>query len=241
MKNLFLILLLCNASAAFADLTMDLSDGGRAQVSDGRVAFGTKGNYVLFEPGKESFILVNDSEKTYMEVPQDFAKQMADMMAAQMEKMMAEIPPEQREMFKKTMKGMVPGQQQPVQRTTRPTGNESTVAGFDCSELEVTTPGRGADELICVATADELDISDDDYAALIGAMKAMAQMAQMGNKGVSPMNFDDIGGIPIRTQGSNGKKISELVGLSNDSIPADRFEVPAGYRETSIEAMLGGR
>jgi hypothetical protein len=220
---------------------MDLSDGGRAQVSNGHVAFGSKGNYVLLQPGKETFIVVNDADKTYMEVQQDIAKQIADMMAAQMEKMMAEIPPEQREMLKKTMQGMMPGQQEPVEKTIRRTGKESTVAGFDCSEIEVSTPGGGAEELICVASADELDISDDDYAALVGAMKAMAQMAQIGNRGAALTNFDDMGGIPIRTQGANGRKISELVGLSNDSIPADRFEVPAGYRETSIEAMLGGR
>ena len=95
------------------------------------------------------------------------------------------------------------------------------------------------DELICVATADELDISDGDYAALVGAMKAMAQMSLIGDPGASPVNFDAIGGIPIRTQGAKGRKISELIGLNNDSIPANRFEVPAGYRQTSIEQMMG--
>jgi hypothetical protein len=230
--SLFIItIFMATARTAFADVTMELSDGGLAQVSDGHVAFGTKETYVLIEPGQNNFILVNNDDQSFIEVPPDFTQRMADTMAATMKKMMAELPPEQRAIFKMTMKGM-PGMQQPVEKTARRTGNQNTVAGFDCSEVEISASGRGVEELICVATADQLGISAADHAALVGAMSAMAKMGNVGNYGIGIMNFDDIGGMPIRTQNS------ELVGINSDSIPADRFEIPTGYREISIDTLL---
>lgn len=222
-----------------AEVEMRFNDGSVGIVSDGRVMFGDEKNAVLYLPGDEGMIVIDSSEQTWMRLEPGFASKMAEQVQAQMNQMLASIPPEQRAMVEAQMKGMMPqfGQEMP-QVNIRKTGEMDTVAGFDCAEAEVSFDGGGVEENVCIADADELGIADEDFSALIAAMRGMAEIATLNPDAPPQADFGEIGGVPIRTTDRNYGNDSELVSLSTDNVDTSRFDIPDGYREVSIEDMM---
>lgn len=224
---------------AQAEVEMRFNDGSVGIVSDGRVMFGDATNAVLYLPGDEGMIVLNSDAKTWMRLEPGFAGKMAEQVQAQMDQMLASMPPEQRAMVEAQMKGMMPQiPQEMPQVNVRKTGATDTVAGFDCEEAEVSFEGGMAEETVCIADADELGIADEDYDAIIEAMRGMAEIASLNPNASPQADFGEMGGVPIRTMGRDSSGNSELVSLSTDDVDTSRFEIPDDYREVSLEDMM---
>lgn len=234
-----IILILLLPTFVNAEVEMRFNDGSVGIVSDGRVMFGDDTNAVLYLPGDEGMIVIDSSQQTWMRLEPGFASKMAEQVQAQMNQMLASVPPEQRAMVEAQMKGMMPqmGQEAP-QVNIRKTGKTDTVAGFDCAEAEVSFEGGGVEETVCIADADELGIADEDFDSLIAAMRGMAEIATLNPDAPPQADFGDIGGVPIRTTDRNYGNDSELVSVNTDNVDTARLEIPDGYREVSIEDMM---
>lgn len=240
-KNVMFLTLILVSFSAVADVRMDYSDGSFVMFSGDHVVAGDKDGHAIFEAGKDTFIIVNHKEKNYMEVSETFAEDVASAMSAKMEEMLADVPPEQRAMIEQSMKGMMPGggaMPEPPKMTVNKTGKQDNVAGFDCSEVEVSYSGRIPDMVSCVATPKELGISNKDFESMAAAMRSMSRMAGREDDDESDMDFEGMGGIPIRTRVLPNGSEDELVSLSKDNISEDQFAVPAGYTKVSMDDMM---
>ncbi len=237
MRHAFFVMLVALPTAVFADFEMRYDDGTVGLVADGRVMFGDDQDRFLIEAGKEEMLLIDDREKTVMRVKPGFMKDMMAQARAEMEQMLAGMPPEQRAMVEAQMGNMLPPMPEdlPALEIVR-TGNEHEVAGYDCDEVEVRTEAGAVEEVLCVADADELGIDDDDFETLTAAMRQMMEMASVGASNVPQADFGELGGVPIRTSGSGNP--SALVSIDTGAIDAARMQVPAGYREVTMEEMM---
>lgn len=241
MQKIALPALLFASSLAHADVSMTLSDGSFIKVNDRFVAIGDEDGHGIFEDGKSTFLMVDHDEKTYMEVSETFAEDVSAMMAKQMEEMLADIPPAQRAMFEQSMAESLPGggmMPEPPTMHVKKTGKRDTVAGYECAEVEISYGDGGVEELACVATAQELGISNNDFDSMAGAIRSLSQMAGMDGDDESIMDFEAMGGLPIRTRDLESGDVDELVSLSKDKLDDDTFAVPPNYRETSMEMMM---
>lgn len=234
-----LIALFMLPAAAGADVEMRYSDGLIGLVSDGRVMFGDAENSVLFTPGDPGMIVLSRAERTWMRLEPGFADEMMAQMQARMDQMLAGMPPEQRAMVEQQMKSMMPQlNEAPPEMSIARTGAEDEVAGYDCEVAEIRFEDGSVDEVVCVATPDELGIADDDFEALMSAMQGMAEIASVNPNAAPVTDFGKLGGIPIRSRGADGGP-SELVSIDTGSIDEARFAIPDNYREVSIADMMG--
>ncbi|MGB5353546.1 MAG: DUF4412 domain-containing protein [Woeseia sp.] len=240
MKSVFTLVLLLSCSAATADVELQFSDGTVGIVNDGRVLFGDDKGSVLFVPGEEGMIIISHEDRTWMRLKPGFANAVADQMQAQVDAMLAGMPPEQQAMVRQQMAGMMPPKPEDMpEMQIRKTGKSDEVAGFDCEEAEITYEDGKVEEVVCVATADELDIGDEDFAAMINAMKGMAEIASVGGAQAPQLDFSKLDGIPVRTRARDKGVDNEIVSLSTSSVDPGRLKVPDGYREASVEDMMG--
>ena len=239
-KLIFLVLLLVSTTA-FADVTMTFSDGSFVKINERYVAIGDDYGFGIIEDGKDTFIMVDHGERSYMEVSATFADDVSAMMAAQMEQMLADVPPEQRAMIEQSMKGMMPGggaMPEPPKMMVRKTGDTDSVAGYKCSEVEISYGTGQAEEMSCVATTSELGISGRDFASMAAAMRAISRMAGMDGEDDTLVDFEAMGGIPIRTRDLPAGDAEELVSLSKDDLDDSDFAVPDSYTKVSMEDMM---
>lgn len=238
MHRSMLLIPLIAAAPALADIELKYSDDTTILVRDDRVRLGDTESYMLFEKGKETFLIVDNNEKTYMEITENFMSDLTSSMNAQLEQMLSELPPEQREMYRESMEAMMPSpsRKNEVQMSVRATGEKDEVAGFSCREAVVSYGGTNAafDQSLCVADPDDLGMSDDDLAMMTAAMKSISGIVGYDEES-SFMDLEELGGVPVRSASDDVGIDSELVSVSNDSIDAERFEVPDGYRKVSIE------
>lgn len=235
-KTAALALLLTN-SLVLADVSMTFSDGSFVKVNDRYVVIGDEDGHGIIEAGKSTFIMVDHEGQTHMEVSESFAEDVAAMMAAQMEEMLADIPPEERAMYEQSMAGggALPA---PPKMNVKKTGKQDTVAGYKCTEIEISYGDGAVEELSCVASAKELGISSKDFASMAAAMRSVSRMVGMDGDDESIMDFEAMGGIPIRTLDLEFGDEEELVSLSKDTLDNDTFAIPAGYRKVSMEDMM---
>ncbi len=228
-------------SLAFADVSLTFSDGSFVRTNDRYMVAGDKEGFIIIETGKSGLIIVDHKERTYMEVSETFVEDTHAMMAAKMEQMLAAIPPEQRAMFEQSMADMMAGggaKQELPKMNVRKTGKQDTFAGHTCSEVEISYGDGEVEEIACVATVDELGISERDYASLVAGTLSLSRMSSMNGDDKTIMDFDAMGGIPIRIRDLKDGDEDALVSLSHEKLADDMFAIPPGYRKVSMEDMI---
>lgn len=236
MRSLFLVLLMVFPGLVVADAEMSFSDGSTGLISDGKVLFGDVNASILYEDGQDFFVVMEHDKKTYMRMDKEFARDVQSQVNAEMEKMLASLPEAQRAMAEQQMKAMMPQMQQAPKTSVRRTGDSDQVADFDCDIVEVVSDDGSIDSVVCVASRGELGLSSADYQTLRGAMEAMQEMAAMGGGGSAENDFDQLGGIPIRTKSKYDS--SELVSFDDADVDDARVQVPADYTEVSVKDMM---
>jgi hypothetical protein len=240
MNARLLLILLCSPNVVFADIEMKFSDGSSFLVGNGRVMFGDDDNAVLYEPGRKGLVVLNREEKSWLEMAPGFAGDVAERMAEQMEKMLADLPPEQRAMVQQSMPDVAaPKELQRTQFTVRNTGKQDEVAGFECREAEISTDDGLAEEIVCIASAEELGIDDEDYAALSDFMNSLSELASASPDEEPLVDFSVLGGIPIRSEIVEFGDLSELISVDTSSVDTDRLRIPSDYAEVSMDQVVG--
>ncbi|MGH8284139.1 MAG: hypothetical protein ACRETT_00045 [Steroidobacteraceae bacterium] len=195
----------------------------------------------------QTMYAIDHGEKSYTVVDKATMDRMATQLADMRKKMdaqMAGMPPEQRAMVEKMMKGQRMAStesESQSKRSVKSTGRSDSVAGRACRVWEIAQDGVKREELCVVAPA-----SLPGGRELMNAMREMTQMSRgfvekLGGGGDAMddawSDLDQINGIPILTRNfEDGKVIDEtrLTGVREEGIGAAAFEVPKGFRQEKI-------
>ncbi len=99
--------------------------------------------------------------------------------------------------------------------------------------------GRPEHEL-CTATASEIGMPGEDYAALRNAFKAMASIAKEFRQAEGMMfDLEEMEGIPVSSrQLTDGKDGNRLISVSTSRIAAESLVVPADFVEKDPRAGM---
>jgi hypothetical protein len=161
---------------------------------------------VLFlTEGGNRLVMIDHARNEYREMDQasidQMAGQMQGMMAA-MEEKLNSLPPEQRAMMEKMMKGKRGGANAPARKTVYTARGSATKNGFRCTQYEGT---RGAEKVaeLCAATPSVLSMMQSDYQVFSKMREFLSGFAKMtANSPFAPRGMDtladtSIDGIPV--------------------------------------------
>jgi hypothetical protein len=208
---------------------------------------------LIFDSGKGELVVLDYADKKYYVMTREqmdaMAVQVSDAMR-QMEEALAAMPPEQRAMAEKMMKGRMP-QQAPAQSQPRSsiskTGSSGSVAGLDCDNYEVSESGRKIRDM-CVASWDEIDggrestdammAIADFFSGIRDAVTAAGGMTALDHQQEMFAHMKDLKGFPISSKSFDdaGALTSESRLISSETVslgPGD-FAPPAGFSEQDV-------
>ncbi|HEU4623403.1 MAG TPA: DUF4412 domain-containing protein [Steroidobacteraceae bacterium] len=213
-------------------------DGGRMRTENGERG---EGAVAIFKD--QAMYVLDPANKSYRKIDKATVDQMAAKLAEarkQMQAAMANMPPERRAMMEKMMGQLGGAANDGAKRTLKKTSRKETVAGIECTVWEASVGGEKVEEL-CAAPA----------ASVTGGAEMMKTMREVGEmlKGFTKSfgagsqidgnwrDMETLNGVPVLTRDFSGGKVTSETRLAvarKESIPADRFEVPAGYTEKKI-------
>jgi hypothetical protein len=151
-----------NTDLATKKVTTDtiLLDANRLRMEsdDGRVVM------FLTDGGRNRMVMLDKSKNQYQEIDEQTMQQMAQQMSgamAQMEAAMKNVPPEQRAMMEKMMKGKMPQAAAAAPKTVYTAKGSGSVNGFSCTKYEGM---RGAEKVadVCAGVPAQLKLSASD-------------------------------------------------------------------------------
>lgn len=247
---------------AFADASIyiakdpnDPSSKTPLYISDGKITVKDPQQpnaQVMFDSKKQVMTVLNHANKTYTELNPKTMEGLANQMNAMQQQMMAQmqsLPPEHREKMKQMMgdnydKLMGQAASAPKPRLVS-TDKTRKIQGYQCKVAEFHMHGEKTSE-VCLASADELGISKEDYQTMESFLGFVAEMSK------KLPNGDDIMGefaawraegsvIPIQeTRYENGKATTsrELVSVSKDKVDSEQFNIPKNYSKQDLTSMM---
>lgn len=199
------------------------------------------GTSAIIDPTEGSMTLLDHANKSFTKIGKAELQQMADMMK-QMEQMMANMPPEARQMMQGRMAGAGGGTAPAV---TADTGQTSTVAGKSCKVFR-TTQGTRTTAEYCLADAAAIDLPAADRTTIVAALNWSKQFVETMAKGplgsMAARTPFPAGMVPLRTttfDAGGARSTVEFVSVSTAAIPAETFAVPSGYKEQKLNMGRG--
>ena len=223
------------AAPARADFRADFADvqgtGApsltRIEVSGGRMLMDTANGSMLVDANSGRILMLMHDKHQYM----DMGK-----MAQSMNAMLANVPPQMREMMKQRMAAHGGGTV-----TYAPSGQTATVAGYACAVYRVTV-GENHMSDSCLADLSAAGIDAADQATVRKVFDDLRAMAQTASAGMAKSTLSQLpsGKFPVQmTRYENGKvaDVAQIKSVSHAGVAAADFEVPAGYSEMEMPAM----
>jgi len=214
---------------------------GTTLIGSGKIRSDTDAtNSVIIDPNPTTgaMYLIDHTRKSVTKI----TRADLDAILKQMNDMMAQIPPEMQAMIKGRM-GNAPGMPPPSK--TVDTGERATVAGKSCRIFRTTNAGGQVTAESCMADPSAIEISAADRATMTAAMAWSKDLMDKMADGPFGRFMDASpfknGLVPLRSTTINGttRKTSEFVGTSSAALPADTFNIPAGYKVDTLQSMMG--
>lgn len=204
-------------------------------------------NEMIFRGERREMVVIDHEEKSYMIIDEAMIRSIGEQLSgveAQMREALKNVPPEQRAMMEKMMKGRMPPQAASPARPKvelRRTSESDTRNGYPCMKYEATLDGRKVRE-IWVTPWDNVEGGDE----AVEAFEAMAEffaemrdsMPRFGsdeNQNDNPFeNMKEMNGFPVvsyeyATDGSLESE-SSLSSSTRRSVDPEEFEPPSGYK-----------
>ena len=200
-----------------------------------RMSHQGRGQWMLYRDGDQALYIVNDRDRSYQRVDAEMLDSLSrqiQAMQAQVEAQLAQLPPEQREM----MRGMMPKLPNHSQADySVEFGDEQRkVSGFACRPLVVKNGGEPVEE-ICLASIDELKLSESDLNLLKRMGDTMGEMAASLGAGSMAAVMEASDGVPVEHRKAGAEQAeSVLLKVEREAQPAGRFTVPEGYEEKPL-------
>ena len=253
---------IAQAGVVFRVETEDLKAGGEAEITEMKVdgnrmrtdSRGKDSATMIFLGDTDEMYVIDHKEKTYMVLDratvERLGNQMSDAMK-QMEEALKNVPPEQREMMERMMKGKMKGMSTSEPRSepqVRSLGQSDSVNGVGCDWKEISrddvvelkacvcnwTDIAGGDEL------QQISLEMKDFASAL--LDALGSFGGAGGFASSveqnPMSvMEKAGGFPLITesfQGGNLTGRSRFQSVEEIAISDDEFMPPSGYKKKDM-------
>lgn len=242
--------------------------GGKVRMEGGRgigIYDAATNTFTMLMPDKKQYLVFDEKSANAMGASANAAQQQAqaamaahqaqiDQANQQAQAAMANMTPEQKAMMQQMMAGHggAPGAGPMgamagggMQMDTKDLGTSETVAGHKCEDMQVTMNGRPVVSL-CVMSGSPsaLGIPAADVKTLeamhAGMLKLSGHMGPMGQAMASMM----VKGFSLKTTRQVYRDMQPVTetdtfkDTSTVSLSAALFEIPAGYTETTLPAMM---
>ncbi|MGQ0794218.1 MAG: DUF4412 domain-containing protein [Deltaproteobacteria bacterium] len=255
------VMLIFLTEGAFAGLIVDQvryqagSDAktkGKILISNNKIKFVEENGNTLaiLNLNTGEMIQVDNRGRRYVVAkPEDYVKFFGEAtarMKTELEKQLAQLPPDQRAKIQQNMKAQgisFPGEDKPVKLDLKKTGAVESIAGFKSNKYEVYEDGKLSEEVWVSAELGldkELDMKKmADYMTEI--KKATKQSSGLDEQEkVFKTLYDS--GFPTKTVshaiGGQGSYIEEITKVSPGDVADGEFQAPAGYKKVTLTEML---
>ncbi|MDQ8201748.1 DUF4412 domain-containing protein [Pelagicoccus sp. SDUM812003] len=252
------VFLVSNAFAGHVyNLTHSDSEGGGEAESATILVDGAKvkmsgldeDSEVIFDGSSNTLIMVNHAEKSYLKMDKESIEELSAKLSQAMEEMerqLANVPPAQRKMMERMMKGKMPAMDEPeIETTVNRTGETDTVAGYEAEKVEVSSTDGSSQELWVVPWS-KLGGAEDISQAFTGMSSLFDDL--MGALSQGPMagfvdgklksgwlgKLQSLEGFPVmaKVYDQAGELVSEtlLSDIEERAIAGSEFKAPKGYK-----------
>jgi hypothetical protein len=255
MKPLLHALVLCATSLAaqvtLADTTIRLGgseDASRTviQVKNhmARLAHAGQPGHVLYDRARHVAIYVDPERREYREIDQQQLDRYAEIITQlrrQMEQLSAQmqnLPAAQRAFIEQQM-GIPAGGLPDLEVMTTESRGKYRVAGFNC-ELQVLLKDQQPIGEVCLATAADTGMSEDDFATLMAMMKFMRDMASTTQKMVGELGensrllLSGLHGVPVKMKDYVSKTEYHVTEVSRDELAPAIFDQHLAYQKQDL-------
>lgn len=250
------------AGVIFRVETEDLKAGGQVEITEMKVdgnrmrtdSGGKDSVTMIFLGDTDEMYVIDHKEKTYMVMDRETVERLGNQMSEamkQMEEALKDVPPAQREMMERMMKGKMKGMPTSEPRSdsqVRSLGQSDSVNGVGCDWKEVSR-----DEVVelkaCVCNWTDIPGGDEirrvslemkDFAsALVDAFGSFGDSGGLASSlGENPMSvMEKTGGFPLITenfQEGNLTRRSRFQSVEEVAISDDEFMPPSGYKKRDM-------
>lgn len=239
-RQLSCLIFALGCAGAQADVTLTYAgpDGRpdlRYYVADGKIRIEDPeaDSVMLYDASGDTLTFIDTASREYSVLDPAARERLQKEMGGAMAEMKAQLeamPPEQRKM----MEGMMGGFMKALEPEVEKTGEERSVAGYDCAVIRITVAAALSSE-VCVAEPGEVGVSAADYATMKRMGESMQQLADdiLQGLGGNLSAFNDLDGVAVSM--TEDGETSTLKSVSDASIPAERFAVPEGYTRKAFD------
>ena len=208
---------------------------------------------VLIDGAAKRLDVINDREKTYMELTEEDMKRALERFQAmkpQLEEAMKNMPPEQRKLIQDKLAGMGAGLDgkpaKPPEYKFDKLGEKKNINGIPCEVYRVLEDGKPREE-DCLSpwSAGLIQKSDLEGIRKFGEEMAKSFGGAAGGQRDIFAHMDKYPGIPVsrvplEADGTRGAE-EQIKSVKRGSISAAKFTVPAGYTKKAMPmGGLGG-
>ncbi len=203
------------------------------------------GDVVIYRMDQRVFWILNNQNKTYMEITEQDLKKMAGTMNEAMQNMqeaMKDLPPEQRAMMEEMMKGNLPAEKT---RTTYKKVSSGEKVGEWTTDKYIAMNETDVVEEVWTAQPEALGLKKEDFAGLYKMSELFSQYFK-DTDFYHPIILEDqaqpgdYSGLPLRIiTYSRGMKMhqTEVKEIKRQNFQASLFDLPAGYSKQEMEEM----
>jgi GLPGLI family protein len=204
------------------------------------------GNVIIIRLDKELMISVNNENKEYsqmnfteLEAMMKKLRSKVDTAMQEMQKKMADMPPEQRKMMEQMMAKSFGVGSSGGKLEVKKSGESRTISGYACTKLVVTQDDK--EVLVLWTTKDIKEFASirNDYEQLATRISSvMASNNRWGGGALAqawPEAMKVIDGFPIQQEMGGIKTV--VTKIEKKSTPASEFEPPAGYKRVESASL----
>lgn len=202
--------------------------------SEAKSPQGQPENTVIYRADQDVIYIVSHDEKKYMRMDKETIAEMSSKMNDAMQKLEAQLkqmPPEQRAMMEKMMKGRMPKTAEKRTLVVKPAGSEGGLRKYEVwlgkekeSEVWVSDPGKVG------ISAENMAVFQKMSTLFESLVQSLARNPYF-NTEVNPFEgFKQMDGFPVRIKDKDGE-VTVIRNASQQSLNASLFEVPSGYQE----------
>lgn len=238
-------------------ITVTKVDGNRMRI-DTQSMEGELANTAMFLGETDEMYMIDHKKKTYMVIDKEQVEAMVSQLSEamkQMEEALAQVPPAQREMMERMMKGKMPGAnyEPPAPQVVTDLGESGSVNGVGCQWKQVTRDDK-LERKVCVADPSSIAGADEmvalahemrDFAeGLMQLAQSASNMPMMGGGTMATVGAGmtaELNGYPLIAEDydGEGKLIRRATFGSADgvSVADEEFTPPSGYKKQSMPTM----
>jgi hypothetical protein len=240
-------------------VTKNLKNGSiensEVYLKDDKVVMKDKKFTVLFDASKETFTNIDHKKQEYMVLTKQeliTIKQQMQQMMTMMQSQIQNMPEEQKAMIEKTMKGFG-NNSEPLDYDFKKTGSDQ-VKNWTTTSYEITESGVTTSK-VEIASFEEIGVDKNDFNGMkklisffneyfADMAKNMSSSQSIGFFGFSTEESPIFNsGVPVKIEYiENGNPTIESIvqEISDEGISSEIFEIPSGYRKTSLDQMIQG-